>query len=176
MMREDELDDDAFQIRHVFALFGAAAFFGQVLETGLINLLTMAQTSGTPNATTATFDNFIETNLRATMGQLLKLLRPYVQDDDDLVEHLKATLETRNSLAHHFFRDHDADFMSVTGRELMLAELIVARDDFEQIDKRLEPVLDRFFASRGLDRETRVRWTQESYDQMHAAAVAAGDN
>jgi hypothetical protein len=48
MMREDDLDDVSFQTRHVFALFGLASYAGQVLEAGLVNLLTLAQNTTTP--------------------------------------------------------------------------------------------------------------------------------
>jgi hypothetical protein len=110
------------------------------------------------------------------MGRLVTLLTPSIQDDDELLDDLKAALETRNRLAHRFFREHDSNFMSISGREVMLAELIVARDEFEQVDARLEPVLDRFFASTGVDRETRVRHAKELFDQMAATARAADDS
>jgi hypothetical protein len=175
MMREDELDDAGFQSREVYALFGLAVYQGQVLETGLANVLTLAQTVGVPGATRDTFDGFMEANLRVTMGRLVNLLGPFLQEDHDLLSDLRSTLETRNRLAHHFFRDHDQDFLSFTGREVMLAELIEARASFEEVDARLMPVLDRYFAHRGIDSETRARMVAEMYEELHRSAVAADE-
>jgi hypothetical protein len=51
--REEDLDDEAFQIKHVFATFGLASYQAQVLENGLANVLTVARThseAGTQDA------------------------------------------------------------------------------------------------------------------------------
>lgn len=63
---------------------------------------------------------------------------------------LAQVLSTRNRLAHRFFREHELNFASFTGREQMLAELMQAADEFERMDQRLRPVISRFLRARGL--------------------------
>lgn len=171
--REDDLDDESFQIRQVFARFGAAAYQGQVLETGLVNVLTMAQVSSTPHATRQTFDEYFEGNLQATMGRLVALLTPFLQQDGGVLDDLGRALAERNRLAHRFFFEHAEDFASFAGREAMLAELMTAEALFEEVNDRLTPGLDRLFASRGVDADARVRLVQEAYEKKLRRATAA---
>jgi hypothetical protein len=176
LAREDDLDDESYQIRHVYSWFGLAAYQGQVLETGLLNVLTLAQTSATADATRQTFDEFFEGNLKATMGKLITLLKPFLMVGDDLLGLLAKALAERNRLAHHFFRDHDKDFISFSGREAMLAELMLARDLFDEVDERLAPVKRRLIASRGIDEAAEARLLQEVYESRLREAISADDD
>jgi hypothetical protein len=173
--REDDLDDDSFQTREVFARFGVAAYQGQVLETGLVTVLSTAQASSAPHATGQTFDEYFEGNLQATMGRLVTLLTPFLLEDGGLLDDLRRALAERNRLVHRFFYDHADDFASFTGREAMLAELWSAEALFEEVNDRLTPVLDRLLASRGIDADARERLVQQAYDERLRRATAADD-
>jgi hypothetical protein len=82
--REEDLDDEAFQIKQVFATFGLASYQGQVLERGLANVLTVARTDSEAG-TQDDFDDFMVEHLAATMGRLIKLLRPHLAGDEALL-------------------------------------------------------------------------------------------
>jgi hypothetical protein len=70
--REEDLDDEAFQIKQVFTTFGLASYHGQVLQRGLANVLTVARTDS-ESGTQDDFDSFMVEHLAATMGRLIKL-------------------------------------------------------------------------------------------------------
>lgn len=143
--REDDLDDDSYQIREIYTQFGLVLYSIQVLEHGLVNVLTAITTSRHPRRTTKVFDEAFEENLSQTMGRLLKGLRPILQEDLILIEDLEAVLVRRNRMAHSFFRDHAVNFTSFDGRELMLAEIFAAQQTFESMTRRVEVVLERFY-------------------------------
>ncbi len=170
--REDDLDDDSYQISEVFAYYGAAMYHAQVLEQGLINALTFAQTATTPDGTQRTFDFNFDSNLGVTMGKLLNRIKPFLNGDTDLIQGLQAALELRNRLAHTFWVEHDKDFMSFAGRYEMLVEVKEAQATFQAIDGRLTPVLSRYLESVGLSREKAATLLEEEIAKRRTEALA----
>ncbi|WP_148046791.1 hypothetical protein [Nocardioides pocheonensis] len=150
----EELDDEDYQIKEVFAVYGRAAYQAQVLERGLANVLTVARTAAA-RGSGDDFDAFLEQHLGSTMGRLVSLLGPHVHEDGDVLPNLRAALEERNRLAHRFFRQHELDFGSFSGREEMLAELYGLIELFESVDASLRIVIDRLLASVGMTAEQR---------------------
>lgn len=142
VVRED-LDDEAYQIKQVYAVYGLASYQAQVLERGLANVLTIAHTQARAGSRDD-FDAFLEQHLKATMGRVVNLLGPHVVSDGDLLPNLRVALEERNRLAHRYFREHELNFGSFTGREEMLAELHGLIRLFEEVDASLRPVIDRY--------------------------------
>lgn len=154
VQREDDLDDESYQIREIYTRFGLAMYSMQVLEHGLVNILTAVLTAKHPRATTKVFDEAFEVNLVQTMGRLMKGLRSFLQDDMMLIEDLEGVLVLRNGMAHSFFRDHAVDFFSSDGRELMLAKIIAAHHSFENMTGRIDLVSQRFYMqSQGASKE-----------------------
>jgi hypothetical protein len=151
--REDDLPDEDYQVREVYAYAGLALYFAQVLEHGLVNVLTIAEHAADPNATRSDVDAAFERHFAATFGKLRRLLEPYVVGDASLIADLGDALAARNRLAHSFFRDHALDFMNENGRDLMLQELKGMADLFRAVDARLTPVLFRHGEARGLSPE-----------------------
>lgn len=148
--RDEELDDHDYQVREVFAQFGVAMYKAQVLEQALVNVLTYAQASDARHPSPEVFDAFLDDNLTVTMGRLLRRLGPFLGDDQQLGTALSEALALRNRLAHSYFREHDRDFFSFTGREVMLAESLAAQEFFTSVDTRLEPVLHRYLKFAGI--------------------------
>lgn len=154
VQREDDLDDESYQNREIYTQFGLAMYSMQILEHGLVNVLTAVTTAKHPGATTKEFDEAFEINLAQTMGRLMKGLRPFLQDDLKLIEDLVSVLALRNRMAHSFFRDHAVDFFSYNGREMMLAEIIAAHHAFESMTRRIDLVSERFYMrSQGVSKE-----------------------
>lgn len=172
LIREDDLDDDSYQRREVYANYGAAMFFAQVLEQGIINALTFAQTAAHPNGTQELFDRHALENSTVTMGRLLERFKPFVGGDVHLVEALQGALRVRNDLAHHYWVKHDKNFFSFTGREIMLAESISAQELFQEVDARVGPVLERYLRSMGITPEQQDAVKQESFDRLRDEAVS----
>lgn len=173
--REDDLPDDAYQRREVFAHYGAAMFYAQVLEQGLVNALTFAQTATAPGSTQSTFDLNFDGNLGVTMGRLLRRIKPFLGDDTDLVEALTSALELRNRFAHTYWVEHDRNFFSFAGREAMMAESIEAQRTFQAVDTRLNPVMARYLQSVGLTQEQLDTYIAEEFETLRAGAESRDD-
>ncbi len=172
--REGDLDDEAFQIKEVFTHFGLASYRGQVLERGMAIVLTVARTQSEAG-TQDDFDEFMVEHLAVTMGRLITLLRPHLVGDEALFVDLAQVLSTRNLLAHRFFREHELDFVSFTGREQMLTELMQAADEFERMDGRLRPVISRFLSARGLPDEELNRMINDEVARLERLARKRDD-
>jgi hypothetical protein len=153
MMREDNIDDEDYQVREIYAQFGLALYKAQVLEQGLISTIMMARLASKEFLTVSEYDAAWDAQFEVTMGRLLKRLRPFIRDDGALESDLASALSERNRLAHAFFRDHARDFMDEAGRERMLGECFEAQALFDSCDQRLAPVFARFLAASGIDVE-----------------------
>jgi hypothetical protein len=171
VVRED-LDAEAYQRRDVFAHYGAAMFYAQVLEQGLVNALTFAQTATNQTGTQQLLDFNFSANLSVPMGRLLHRLKPFLGDDTELATALTGALELRNRFAHSFWVEHDKSFFSFAGREIMLADSIEAQETFQAVDQRLTPVLERYLHSLGITPKQHAATVAEAMDQMQREAEA----
>jgi hypothetical protein len=153
----DDLDEDDHRALEMYAHYGLAMYYAQVLERTLANAITMAQTKSKEFGTRDDFDLAMLSSPGATMGKLLGRLTPFVADDVELVADLERALDLRNEFAHHFFWKHAVDADSRAGRERMIAASVEARDRFWSMTERLEPVLRRFLASLGISHEMYAR-------------------
>lgn len=169
MEREDDLDDHAYQVREVYAQFGLAMYVAQVLEAGVLNALTLWEAlqlwgarQGMPFEDLS--DELWEANFALTLGGLLKKFRKAIAGDAALTAVLGDALRKRNQLAHSYFWNHAEDMMSFEGREAILAELIMVREQLADADRQVTPVLHHLMAANG--------WTQNAVDHELKAHMA----
>jgi hypothetical protein len=120
-------------IRDVYAHYGAAAFFAQVLEKNLIGFLLLQARAADPELTRQGFDD-LESRLhtKRTLGQLLKDVQAQVSYDGKSEELMNRALDHRNFLMHRYFWERAEDFMTPAGRETMLTELTALRGLFQE--------------------------------------------
>lgn len=139
----------------VFAYFGAALYFAQVLEHGLV--LALASLALIPEKLprvrdkeewSAVFDSFMDRQFKRTLGALLSDLRSLTPVPSQLDMLLGTALSKRNWLTHYYFRERAAEFTSNPGRERMIAELEEARALFEGagtlLDSVVRPIRERY--------------------------------
>ena len=145
MMNEDR---DGEHVKEVYARFGLAVYYAQVLEHGLVNALLVLDLLPSRRHLArsraeweAAVGNFMGRHFEGTMGQLMKSLRVVTAVPSDLEALLHEALERRNRLVHDFFRERAADFMSTRGREDMLREVDECRSSFEAADSRLAEII-----------------------------------
>src|SRR5882672_7072831 len=103
-MCPDEPQDhepDAELIREVYARFGAAYYFSEVLHRGLSNAYVIAPFEGRDGVTGPRVDERMANAFSLTLGQLIESLRPWLSAH--LLERLGAAARRRNYLAHHFW-------------------------------------------------------------------------
>lgn len=169
--REDDLDDEDYQVREVYAQFGLTVYKAQVLEKGIVNVTTFAEAVATgerdPDRFAALYDSLWDSNFQLTLGPLLKKFRRVVDGDHRLAADLSDALKVRNRLAHTFFWEHAEGMMSFTGREEMLSELLLHLERFRALDERVDGIThDRLV--------TVARWTPERISHEIEAKMREG--
>jgi hypothetical protein len=142
------MDDESEHTKEVYARFGLAVYFAQVLEHGLVNALVILDLipsrrhlARSRDEWGITVDAFMDRHFETTMGRLLNAFREVTAVPADVDGLLQDALERRNWLAHDFFRERAVEFLSCTGREQMLQEVDECRTRFEAADKRLEAIV-----------------------------------
>lgn len=143
----EEYDEDE-HVKAVYAYFGLAIYFSQVLEHGLVNALVfldlLPRRAGRPvpkEEWFKEFDSFMDQHFETTLGKMIRSLKSVISVPDELESLLAAALKKRNFLAHHYFKERAAEFMTRTGRDEMISELHETRILFEQADDKLDKVV-----------------------------------
>lgn len=86
--RDDGMDDENYHTREVYANFGLAIYCAQVLEHGVVNLLTLAKIFPDPAATRDMFAPVMERHFAQVFGRLVEEVTPYLGDDTELLTDL----------------------------------------------------------------------------------------
>lgn len=176
MMYEPD-DADSEQVKEVYARFGLAVYYAQVLEHGIVNALVILDLipsrrhlARSTDEWGGEVDAFMDRHFQATMGRMMRNLRSVTQVDNDLERLLSDALCMRNWLVHDFFRERATEFMSAPGREQMLAEVDKCRDVFQAADKQLDATVTPLWREAGLTDELLAR----EYERMQKEARGCG--
>jgi hypothetical protein len=159
----EHLDPESDQIRQVYAKYGLAMYLAQVLEHGLANLVVATQLGSSVKSSEAMEELWKEL-FALTMGTQMKRVLKEARLSASQVARLQRALRTRNFLAHHYFRERAAQFLSFSGRNEMLDELETMQAELREADKELEPLTFSLFTRWGITQE-RVR---EEADRLRA--------
>jgi hypothetical protein len=173
MNRDGELDDASWQTKHVYALYGLALYQAQTLERGLMMAVILRTVIDKEAATVETYDSVLSSTSRGTMGQVLTVLKPHLNNDPSLLEALDAGLLLRNNLAHSFWWDNAARFETTEGREGMISELMTADTTFQDLDARLHEVVRRYTREMGVSDEQQAERLTAAMAELRAAELAA---
>lgn len=152
-------DEVGEQVRDVYAHFGLAYYRSQVLEHTLVNMITIAQLSRphTLPIGVATQDELWSKNFALTLGKMVRRLPTEYYDTSVVAAKLAGTVETRNRLAHRFFRERAEDFLTARGRAAMVADLEAAREQFGEVDAMLTTILRFHLRKLGISEEEIAR-------------------
>lgn len=148
-MIEEGIDPGDHHTREMYARYGLAMYFAQVVEAGIKNALVMAELADAKFATVEDFDVAAATNFKTVLGRLVEKIKPFLADDEPLVDDLRLALMTRNQLVHHFFWDHAPKATTWDGRERMMRECDAATELFQDTSTRLEAVVRAYATATG---------------------------
>jgi hypothetical protein len=126
------------ETREVYARYGLAMYFAQVVEHAIVNLMIALRLPERGALTQRDIDQFMDEAFAMTFGRLLKELRRTGQPTHFVQRDLDQARDMRNWLAHRYFRDRAVQFMSPAGRVVMLEELDDATNLFLQVNESLE--------------------------------------
>lgn len=154
------MDDENEQIKEVYARFGLAVYFAQVLEHGIVNALLVASLipsrrhlAPSIQDWAAEVDSFTGRHFEDTMGRLIKSLRSVTTLSVDLEDLLRVALSKRNWLVHDYFRERAEEFISNTGRQVMLKEIEECSELFQAADDSLDSIVRPLRSSQGITDE-----------------------
>jgi hypothetical protein len=141
--------DQNEHIKNVYAKFGLAIYFAQVLEHGLVNALLILDLIPARHHLARSraewerdIDSFTNRHFETTMGTMMRNLRSITNIDSKLESLLRDALRKRNWLAHNFSAKGQWEFLSDEGREQMLREVDECRGLFERADAALEAAVE----------------------------------
>ncbi len=163
--RDDNLDDDSWERREVFAYFGSAVYMASVLEVGLSHVLMhgqfMKQARDNYIATRGKgfdrkkyeddFDAFMKNQFAQTMGNLIKRVEGFAGFDAELKARIISAKERRDFLTHHYWRETSLKFHTSAGRAEMMEELNADTEMFRDLDRDIEAATKRIRESIGMD-------------------------
>lgn len=154
--------------KEVFAFFGRAAYYAQVLEQELMIFAVMMHLSGQTSITQMAVEALFETFESRTFGQLLREARALTAISSNLEAKLMDALNRRNDLAHRFFARRSEDFISNAGRVEMIEELHQAAVLFEEVNAALTAIREPLSQKLGLSQDL----VERELDRMVARAAA----
>jgi uncharacterized protein with HEPN domain len=136
----EEIDEESWQIREVYAKYGLAMYSAQCFETGLVNLLISLKLKDREKIIRSDIDLFTEKYYEKTLGRLIHSLKQAMKISENLETELRELLDIRNYLAHRYFRVKAIDFMKKDGRQRMLFELESIISKLENGDKKIDSI------------------------------------
>lgn len=134
----EEIDEESWQIREVYAKYGLAMYSAQCFETELVGLLVSLKLKDRDKITRSDLDLFTGKNYEKTLGRLINSLKKAMKISENLETELRELLDIRNYLAHRYFRVKAIDFIKKDGRQRMLSELESIISKLENGDKKLD--------------------------------------
>jgi hypothetical protein len=153
-------DDDSRETREVFALAGLALYCAQCLEREIVNILSLAailrrDKKGTGKDCSQAYEKYIDRvwdeGFRKTLGGLITSVgKVGVKVPPDLRNQLIQSLDTRNHLAHVFFREKAEAWYEPNGKRLMATELTEMREQFVKTDRALHALTEPLRVALGL--------------------------
>ncbi len=148
----DEQTDENDQTKHVYACYGLAMYYGQVLEQGVQNILSYIN-GLTHLGALALGRRPIDLARKKTLGRLITIVREHVAIDGDADKLVRVALKKRNFLAHDFFARR-IDLMShPVGLRWMVVELLRSVHLFRMADFVFEPLARTLSSEAGLSED-----------------------
>ena len=132
-MAEWDVNADPEQIKDVYAHFGLAMYHAQCLEQQLILILATKYGPGPTKLSNIEFENVLDTLSLRTLGHLVNEIGKLASLSEDEKGRLQKALTKRNWLAHRYFSDRSIDFLSESGREIMVEELQEVSEFFHSL-------------------------------------------
>jgi hypothetical protein len=156
-------EPENYDVKEVYSFYGLAAYCGQVLEKGLVNLVVALHTEGV-TITREQFDSIFATYDSRTLGQLLRNAHTRVAISSEIDQLLSDALSKRNWLVHNYFAERAAAFMTDEGCKDMIEELRELIALFQRADDEIKPIYRSLLERRGV--------TDEYLEQEGKAMIA----
>jgi hypothetical protein len=156
-------DPESWHMREVYASFGAAVYFAQVLEAQVVNHLVFLRAERHKRGKSFDVDDVFRRLFGQTLGRNVGEIRAVLRDDEwPVADELADALGVRNELIHHYWRRRILKTGTEQGRQEMIDELDAVRARFEDVDQRLTAETMALWDKHGLD----VEWLGREYSRL----------
>ena len=119
----DDLTEDQYLKREVFAYYGRASYYAQCLEKSIITLLSIKRVENDINGFDK-IDIFFDTDANKTFGSALKTLKEIYPELTILfANEMKEAKENRDNLAHNYWWEKAIDILHQDQYTSMIEEL-----------------------------------------------------
>lgn len=145
--------------KEVYAFFGLAFYKANVLEHGVLNLAVALLWQG--NLGVDDVNRLYESFDTKTFGHILRVAKERYTFSIEFSQELDQALAHRNHLAHGFFKKHDINLMSKSGRKAMIDELIDICMHLAKVDKIMDEYWMSAWEEHGITKEWMEKQMQE---------------
>jgi uncharacterized protein with HEPN domain len=152
---EYQAEDDDGRHRLVYAYFGLAIYLGQCLEETFSIMLWTDRIFKKKVKTNEEVTEIIDAieNSKKTMGNFINEVKKSYSLTTSIVDQLDKILDTRNYLAHKYFKLHIEKFHSEIGQLEMIKYFCDFTDDSKQLDEQLKTYYTKYTDKLGLTDE-----------------------
>ncbi len=148
------MDAESDEIREVYAHFGLAIYLAQLVEQSLVNLMIASRLPRRLTITRGEIEALEGRLYERTLGRLIDELRRDIAVSEALDRDLRRALDTRNRLAHGYFRERIGELTTPAGRVQLIEELDGACALFEGADRTLTETYTPLLWTHGISEET----------------------
>lgn len=135
------------ETRELFARFGRAYYFADVLHRGILHLCAFSRIADVGPTTRLRVEEHLRDASKLSLGIALTHVRSHFSVA--VADQLDEAVERRNFLAHHFWYERAHLMPTTTGVEQMIAELDALADLFMNLDKEVVNVFEPLIARLG---------------------------
>jgi hypothetical protein len=162
-IEEFNSEDENGKSRLVYAYFGLAIYFAQCLEQTFINMIWLDRVFKKRVKFQNEVNEIIDAveNSRKTMGALIHEVKTEYSLPGNLETDLKKLLDTRNYLAHKFFKEQIQKFETELGQKEMLKYFCDFVDDSKGVDNELNNYYYHYTQKLGLTEERIIELMEE---------------
>lgn len=136
-------------VKEVYAQFGLAYYFSEVLHRGLCNLYAYSRARHDTPLSWPRFEEHLKEAHQSTFGRVVKTVTPFMSGA--LLDEFRHAVERRNFLAHHFWYDRIHLLSTNEGCVQACDELTLCCHVFQALDGKIEgllaPLLSQFGVS-----------------------------
>ncbi len=173
-IEEFNSEDENGKSRLIYAYFGLAIYFAQCLEQTFTNMIWIDRVFKKKVKFQNEINEIIDAveNSKKTMGVLIREVKTEYSLPENLVVDLKKVLDTRNYLAHKFFKEQVQKFHTELGKKEMLKYFCDFIDDSKEVDNELNNYYCHYTKKLGLTEE-RIRELIEILKEKETERVKA---
>jgi hypothetical protein len=154
--------------KEVYAFFGLAAYWAQVLEREVINFTVAVHMETKSHLSRVVVEDLWRHFEVKTFGTVLRAARRITSIPPEMDGLLGTALAMRNHLVHGFFWERAEWFLSDVGRTRMMVDLQDHMKVFKRANDELEPLTLRLLGQFDVSREILDRHLQEMLARAQA--------